>query len=177
MLYIHQEIDALSEDEEIEARDKAIEAGLKMCNCFDTAFAAGDTELGEDSNGDTTNLAARYDLIALFLWYITGRAFLSFAEQLRTSDPKRSAEIRSKINLVVDATHKMVRSSLSSVLTTPVPTPQTRRGARVAAPKRHSRNRDHDWRVAAARQSRPIAQLTYYTMNSKYGLYAEVPAS
>ncbi|KAL1405402.1 hypothetical protein Q8F55_009033 [Vanrija albida] len=95
MLYIHQEIDALSEDEETEARDKAIEAGLKMCSCFDAAFAAGDTEL------------ARYDLIALFLWYITGRAFLSFSDQLRASDPKRAADLRAKIDLVVVATHKM----------------------------------------------------------------------
>lgn len=97
LLYSKEELDAPSPEEEAEAREKAIDAGLKMCGCIEATHEAGDLEL------------SGYDVLAPTMWYVVGRAFHHLANRIEAQDPSKAALLREKVSLAVDATRKLVR--------------------------------------------------------------------
>lgn len=96
LLYAKEEIDAPSPSEEMEARNKMIDAGFKMCACIQAAYDAGDTEL------------AGYDIAAPTIWFMTGRAFHHLANRIEGDEPERAAELRRKVTFIVEASKKLV---------------------------------------------------------------------
>lgn len=80
--------------EEAEARDRMIEAGMKVCECVQASLDAGDAEMrGYDAKGPG-------------LWFITGRAFHYLAKRIAPTDPERAAELRRKTAFLVETTRK-----------------------------------------------------------------------
>lgn len=102
MLYLKEEIDAPSPPEELEARDKAIDAGLRLCSAVETALNAGDTDL------------AGYDMTAPVMWYVCGRSFHHLARRVEASgvqaDRERAELLREKLQFLVEATQKMQKA-------------------------------------------------------------------
>lgn len=101
LIYAQEELDAPSQFEEIEARDKMIEAGFNMCRCAQTALDAGDTEL------------EGYDLLAPNIWFPVGRALHHVANRLESGAPSseelvRAAEIRERVRFLIELTGKCV---------------------------------------------------------------------
>lgn len=96
LIYSKEELDAPSPFEEMEARDKMIEAGLNMCRCVQAAIDAGDTEL------------EGYDLLCTNHWFIVARAFHHLANRLESSEPVRAAELRERVRFLVEMTGKLV---------------------------------------------------------------------
>lgn len=92
LIYAKEELDAPSPFEEAEARNKMIEAGLNMCRCIQAALDAGDSEL------------EGYDLMALNLWFMVGRAFHHLANRIEGTEMVRAAELRDKVRFLVDVT-------------------------------------------------------------------------